>query len=307
MGGAARFRTELLSYLERTGRTDVRVIGASRRLGPGWLAGREVAATGAARRVALNNVGFFAPGGPRWTLLANALHFLSDTEIGNLHPSLLPVARRQAPVVRLAAARSDVLIAPCTAMADRIAASMPSVQDRLIVRMHPISAQPLLPPAEGTLILCPIIFEEYKHMPAWLLEWLAAVDAHLCDARMIVTANRAEVPADLSDHPRIKLIGRQTCDDLLRLWGRSRAVFFPTGLESFGFPLAEARAYGRPVIARDTPQNKEIAGPALCGFSPDDRPSLLRATRDALTIDIKSDPAPFEPHSYFDWMLGRPT
>ena len=43
------------------------------------------------------------------------------------------------------------------------------------------------------------------------------------------------------------------------LWSRCRAVYFPTGLESFGCPLAEARVNGVPVIARDTPQNREIA------------------------------------------------
>ena len=59
---------------------DVKVIGTRRRLSPAWLVGREAAAARKSRRVALNNVGFFAPGGERWTLLANALHFLTEAE-----------------------------------------------------------------------------------------------------------------------------------------------------------------------------------------------------------------------------------
>ena len=43
MGGAARFRDELYRYLKRTGRTDVNVIGAERRVDPAWLLRREVA------------------------------------------------------------------------------------------------------------------------------------------------------------------------------------------------------------------------------------------------------------------------
>src|ERR1700691_4199784 len=80
MGGAARFRDEFYGYLERTGRQDVEIIGAQRRLGAAWLLCREVSRSGRGRRVALNNVGFFSPGGERWTLLGNALHFLTGGE-----------------------------------------------------------------------------------------------------------------------------------------------------------------------------------------------------------------------------------
>ena len=51
------------------------------------------------------------------------------------------------------------------------------------------------------------------------------------------------------------------------MWARSRAIYFPTDLESFGYPLAEARVSGQPVIARDTALNREIAGPALCRYT----------------------------------------
>ena len=83
-------------------------------------------------------------------------------------------------------------------------------------------------------------------------------------------------------------------------------IYYPTSLESFGYPLAEARASGRPVIAYDTEQNREIAGPALCGFTPGDQDSLRRATMLALTTEVASDPAPFDPDAYFSWLLGPP-
>ena len=38
--------------------------------------------------MALNNVGFVAPGGQRWTLLRNALHFLTEGEQARLDPAL---------------------------------------------------------------------------------------------------------------------------------------------------------------------------------------------------------------------------
>lgn len=304
-GGAARFRTEVCEYVKRRAREDVKVIGMRRRLSPAWLVGREAAAGRKSRRVALNNVGFFIPGGERRTLLANALHFLTEAEAAELDPALRTMAARQAVVVHRAAKRSDVLIAPCTTMAERIADILPDVTNRLVVRMHPVSANPVSEQPDGQLILCPVVFESYKHMTQQLTEWLAAVDHSMNrSVRMLVTASPAEVPVSLAASPRLHFVGRLHHAELCRLWARSRAVYFPPGLEAFGFPLAEARVNGQPVVARDTPQNREIAGPALCGYTVGDPDSLRQATEVALTRKLAPDPAPFNPDAYFEWMLG---
>ena len=85
--------------------------------------------------------------------------------------------QRQGAVVRAAARRSEVLIAPCTAMAERIARVMPDIGGRIVVRMHPVSAAPVCGrQTAGTLILCPVLFAPYKQMTGRLAEWLAAVD-----------------------------------------------------------------------------------------------------------------------------------
>ena len=112
--------------------------------------------------------------------------------------------------------------------------------------------------------------------------------------------------AAVAGHPQVEFIGRLPYGELRDMQARSRAIYFPTGLESFGYPLAEARANGRPVIARDTAQNREIAGPALCGYTPGDPDSLRRAVEAALTADVAPDPGPFDPDQYFDWLLGAP-
>ena len=305
IGGAGRYRTELSGYLERRARHDIRVIGAHRHLSPAWLAAREATAVRRSRRIALNNVGFLTPGGARLTLLCNALHFLSGPEMAALDPRLRAATSRQAGIVRRAARRSDVLVAPCTAMAERITAVLPDVADRVVVRMHPVSASAAPGQPRGALILCPVLFSPYKHMADRIGEWLAAVNDVMDDSvRLIVTASPAEVPASLATSPRLHFVGRLGFEQMRDLWSRSRTVYFPTGLESFGFPLAEARVDGVPVIARDTPQNREIAGPALCGYTLGDRESLRYATKAALSSRIAPDPEPFNPAAYFDWMLG---
>jgi glycosyltransferase involved in cell wall biosynthesis len=306
IGGAARYKSELSGYLERHVRRDVKVIGTRRRLGPAWLAVREATAVRRGRRIALNNVGFFTPGGERWTLLANALHFPVGQECAALDPGLRAAMTRQAGIVHRAARRSDVLIAPCTAMAERITATLPEVADRLVVRMHPVSPLADPRPPDDATILCPVLFAPYKQMDRRIAEWLAAVDDVLDESvRLIVTANPTEVSAALAASPRLRFVGRLSVSQTRDLWMRSRAVYFPTGIESFGCPLAEARANGRPVIARDTAQNREIAGAALCGYSLDDPDSLRHAVEAAMTTRLAPDPGPFDPDAYFDWMLGR--
>jgi glycosyltransferase involved in cell wall biosynthesis len=313
MGGAARYAAELRSYLLRSERMDVRVIGAARRVEPSWLMRRETAAPGAWRRVALNNVTFVAPGGERWTLLGNALHFLSEAEAAVLDPDLRARMRRDAAVVRLTARRADTIVVPCAAMAERVARHLPSARRRLAVRPHPVS--PALPAGEASpagarprqgrpVILCPVLLASCKRMDERVAELLAAV-TRIGDIRVQVTATAAELPA-VAGHPAVDLVGRRAEREMRDLWARCRAVYFPTGLESFGYPLAEAGVRGLPVIALDTAQNREIAGGALCGFRAGDAGSLCAAAAAVLAARPAPDPRPFDPDSYFRWLLGSP-
>jgi glycosyltransferase involved in cell wall biosynthesis len=308
MGGAARYLHELRGYLGRTGRSDVQVIGSQRRVTAGWLVRRELVGGSPDRRVALNNVGFLAPGGQRWTLLRNALHFLTEAEEAALPPAAIPASvRRDAVAVRLAARRSDVIVVPSTAMAERVAAAEPGLRGRIVVRAHPVSADPPPRLPREPMIICPVLFAPYKQM-AERISGLLEVVSELGDAsvRVLVTADQAEVPVAIACHPRTRLAGRLPYAELRELRAHSRAIYFPADLESFGYPLAEARVCGQPVIACDTAQNREIAGPALFGYVPGDPGSLRRAVARALTADIAPDPAPFDPDRYFGWLLGEP-
>jgi glycosyltransferase involved in cell wall biosynthesis len=307
MGGAARFRDELGGYLARTGREDVRIIGSRRQVGPGWLLCRELNGLARSRRVALNNVGFVSPGGQRWTLLRNALHFLTEGEQARLSPALRASVRRDVALVHLTAQRSDVIVAPSTAMAERIATVRPDLSSRVVVRLHPLSAPAAPRVPSDPVILCPVLFSSWKQMPQRLIELLHAID-DLGDpsVRVRVTADAPEVPAAVACHPRVEVVGRLSCGEAREMQARSRAIYFPSGLESFGYPLAEARASGMPVIARDSAQNREIAGPALCGYIQGDHDSLRHAVQAALAADVDPDPGPFDPDQYFGWLLGAP-
>jgi len=305
IGGGARFRVELYQYLKRSGREDVKVIGTNRQIDPAWLLRRELSKPSRGRIVALNNVSFLTPGGERWTRLGNPLDFLTQEEWSDLPSSVKAGTRLRAPVVRLAARRSHVLVTPSAAMAERVSRILPSLRSRIIPRLNPVSADSIPRMPREPVILCPVLFAPYKHMIMRITELLAAIDDYGDPSvRLLVTANPPEVTTELIRHPRIELVGRLPHRELRQLWARSRAIFFPSGIESFGFPLAEARVNGQPVIARDTAQNREIAGPALCGYTVGEADSLRNATEIALTREVKADPNPFNPDAYFSWLLG---
>jgi glycosyltransferase involved in cell wall biosynthesis len=305
VGGAARFRVELLRYVAQSGRSDVRIIGAKHRATPAWLLRREAVGLRRGRRIALNNVSFVSPGGERWALLHNLLDFLTDEEESALAPEIRSATRRRAPVVHLAARRADVLVAPSTAMAKRVVQVLPSLASRVVVRAHPVSADSIPSRSRDPIILCPVLFSPYKEMPERLAEMLASLDAVADESVCLyVTASQAEVPPALAQHPRTRLVGQLGYLEVRQLWARSHAIYFPCGIESFGYPLAEARVNGQPVIARDTEQTREIAGLALCGFVPGDIDSLRSAIQRALTIQVGRDPEPFDPGAYFSWLLG---
>jgi glycosyltransferase involved in cell wall biosynthesis len=305
IGGAARFKVELHRYLARTGRQDVHIIGAKRQVDPAWLLRREVTSPTSGRRIALNNVSFVSPGGERWALLRNPLDFLTENEKAALGPGQRAGNQRRASVVHLAARRADVLVVPSTGMAERVTRTLPGLTDRVVVRHHPVSADsiPRLPREPG--ILCPVLFSPHKGMLERITELLTAIEDVADPAvRLRVTADPDEVPPTLACHPRIDVVGRLDHHALRELWARSRAIYFPTEIESFGYPLAEARVHGQPVIALDTEQNREVAGPALCGFTTGDPDTLRGAIERALTAEVAPDPAPFDPGAYFGWLLG---
>lgn len=305
-GGAARYRGEFERYLAAEDRDDIRVVGRRRYLTADWLVRRELSAWGTSRKVAINNAAFMAPGGERWTVLQNALHFLAEPERRELAGTVPRSVHAQAVVVRLGARRSDVLIVPCTAMAERVIRVVPEVRDRVVVRFNPIAADSFpagLP--RDPAILCPIIFHPYKNMDVRLAELVRAVDAHGDpDVEVRVTASVSDLPPMLAEHPRVVPLGQLSYEELRSVWSRSRAIYFPTGIEAFGYPLGEARVSGHPVIARDTPQNHEIAGEALCAFADGDDDSLCAAVSKALTTDVTPDSLPFAPTAYFDFLLG---
>lgn len=305
MGGASRLLVELDAFLAASGRSDVRILGRGRSLRPSWLLRRETQAVGAARRIALNNVGFVGTGADRIVLLRNALHFPVPGE-----QSLLPgpQGRRvalEAGVVRLAARRADLLVVPSSSMASRVAHWLPGAKSRTVVWPHPVSARQGLGEREAGLVVCPVLFAPYKRMDHWLgllAQAAEAVRREGMHVRVCVTATHDELTAAGVMTSGLEALGRLDVAEMERLLARAQAIYYPTTVESFGYPLAEARVNGQPVVAADTSHNREVAGPALVPFG-DEVDDLARALRQALTEEVAPTSAS-NPEEYFVRLLG---
>ncbi|MFY1631802.1 hypothetical protein ACN27F_34380 [Solwaraspora sp. WMMB335] len=306
-GGAARWRAELDRHLRRAGAgrrcgavDQVTVIGRGRRITPGWLLRRESLARRARTTIAANNVSFLVSGGRRVVLARNALHFLYPDE-SHLATRLPPAWRAQIPVVRRSLERADVIVVPCSPMAERVVFHRPALAARIVVRPHPVTAVPRRGSAERALLV-PVVPGPYKNLTTELRS-LVAVLAGMADPPLVrVTASRTQLPPDLADHPLLRVLGPLPSEEMTDHWATATGIFYPCVVESFGYPLAEARAGGVAVIAPDGAQAREIAGGALRPYRPAD-PRTLREAVIRLSEPVVPDPDPFSPADYFDWLL----
>lgn len=254
--------------------------------------------------IASNNVTFAFAGEHRCVLLRNPVHFLSESE-AELLGRMPPRFRAQVPVVRRMATRADLVVTPSSAMAERVVRWVPSVRGRLVVRPHPVTSVGPRLPSTAPFVLVPVIPHPYKDLVQHLSQLVAALDRTEHPLAVRITAHAADLPASLAEHPRVVTLGMVPHDRLAPMWREATAAFFPNAVESFGYPLAEARVYGVPVLAPDSALAREIAGPALVPYQPQD-PASLAAALERSATPIPAEPHAFDRNAYFRWLLGLP-
>lgn len=93
-----------------------------------------------------------------------------------------------------------------------------------------------------------------------------------------VVMTRAEARGELA-------LGHHAYEDLPALYASHDVFVFPSVSETFGHPMVEAMASGVPIVAADTPINREICGDGALYFRPFS-PSDLIARLDELENDV---------------------
>lgn len=303
-GGAARYLDELDTFLQGGSWNHIRIHGRGRRLNPTWLVRREFPPSMDEHRVALNNVSYIG-GATRTVLLGNALHFAEPEYVEYLGLRYSRELHWQTRVVRSATLRADRIVVPSSDMANRVGHYLPQTRARIDVRFHPVSTSRKSESRNGsTTILVPIVNTPYKRLEDHLEDLRVAMDRIGFDGLVVATSRASDVPAELARDHRFQFVGVLSKKDLDSYWETCSMVFFPTKLESFGFALAEARCMGLPVVAADSPHNREIADQALVPYALGDRTSLAEAITTATHFKPDPDPEPFDRTSYFRDLLG---
>lgn len=89
----------------------------------------------------------------------------------------------------------------------------------------------------------------------------------------------------------VRILPHLTDGELVGVYHRAATLLFPSLVEGFGFPLAEALVCSTPLVAADLPPMNEVAPHAMIPFDPDvaesfDRAVIAAATDSALRQDI---------------------
>jgi glycosyltransferase involved in cell wall biosynthesis len=83
---------------------------------------------------------------------------------------------------------------------------------------------------------------------------------------------------------KVANFGKQSPQQIQDLYGRTRALIYPSTLESFGIPLIEARQAGLPILASELDYVRDVVDPEQV-FDPYSAVSIARAVKRFLKID----------------------
>jgi glycosyltransferase involved in cell wall biosynthesis len=111
-------------------------------------------------------------------------------------------------------------------------------------------------------------------------------DAGRKDVEFLVTIKGDEnryashIAKRFRDRPSLKLIGRQSRQQVFGLYEQVDALVFPSKLETWGMPLTEFKAFNKPILAADLPYAHETLGSyeKKKFFSPADPEDLAAAS-----------------------------
>ena len=193
--------------------------------------------------------------------------------------------------VHRSVAAADEVTVQTQALADLIGECIPSASERIKVIPHgpgyldrPCPRQiRRLRPSDTFEMVYVALYRDHKNFVT-LFHALKLLRSRGIPARLHLTLDR-DKPEVIALERQINEIG--VADSIVNhgqldrcaltdLYENSHLFIFPSICESFGFPQVEAMAFGLPVIAADTPVNREVCGAAAVFFPPDDAGALAR-------------------------------
>lgn len=199
----------------------------------------------------------------------------------------------------LASARcSDRVVTPTVAMRDLLLQWAPDLGGKVIVNSYGTMSDAFSPSAgeprpwrgDGRLRLLYVSVYYPHKQPHMLCRAVECLKAAGLESHATVTMDIEETKdfkgsvldrllmTEAMERGELSL-GRRPYETLPGLYREHDVFIFPSISETFGHPMAEAMACGLPVVAADTPVNREVCGDAALYFQPLSVDSLVACLR----------------------------
>ena len=237
--------------------------------------------------VSLTNYGPILTPVPHIVFERNALLF-SPIHLSELPQPQQSKMRLQRQLAIATMKRAQFVVTPSRAMAELIKSDCPSVREKdFRVLYHGFSANSMNSPLNsavsklldrpGVKLLYPTHGAFHKGFPD-LLRLLQELRRHF-DYTLFTTIGE-ESPALLAfvkhqlkfaglQH-NVVFTGQVPQSEMGGLYRRCDLMIYPSLLESFGYSMVEAMGHELPIVAADTPVNREICGTAAQYYDPND-------------------------------------
>jgi glycosyltransferase involved in cell wall biosynthesis len=121
------------------------------------------------------------------------------------------------------------------------------------------------------------------------------------DLLLAVVGGRGWGDQPALESPGIVKLGRQSDDELARLYRGAAVVAYPSRFEGFGIPIVEAMASGTPVVASSHPSLDEAAGDVALRADPDDPEAWAWALVEAAARRDELGPRGIEHARRYTW------
>jgi glycosyltransferase involved in cell wall biosynthesis len=212
---------------------------------------------------------------PVYVVGARNLYTVHDL-IPLTHPALTPIpADRHARILQAIVDRADLLVTVSEAVRTDIIERFGVDGERVVNTWQavdaPLQADPALPRGlrSGRYFLFCGRVEARKNLAA-----VARAHARSGSELPFVIVGpclpgEERLEAELASFPGVRRLAFLPRGELLGLMRRARALLFPTLVEGFGLPIAEAMTLGCPVLTSDIGPTTEVAGGAALLVAPD--------------------------------------
>jgi glycosyltransferase involved in cell wall biosynthesis len=225
--------------------------------------------------------------------------------------------------------RADLIVTPSNAMAEMIRETCPAVRNRFFSTLyHGFTTDSMQEPlaekfrsmlsVDSYKLLYPTHPAPHKGFDI-LFNLLALLKKEGLQCTLFTTIEKKDWPSEVEKYEKqiqklslndsIVFMGRIPQGQMGELYQACDLMIYPSLCESFGFSMIEAMGYNLPVIAADTPINKEICGEAVLYYPSLDSAAGAKAVKMALNDEVLNNLKKYgkEKTRSFDWSWKRYT